>query len=115
MTEMNDNQKEWGCEKNLLLHDAHHEVVSVEHFISLWSFLCLQADRALELGYERDVRSIINALDEQQKPEETEEGETEPKPSGSSRQTLLCSATLTTGIEQLSEISLRHPGAIFIC
>ena len=96
----------------------------------------------MELGYERDVRNIISALDEQQqKPsfeqqqeqqqqeqkdsektgeessdeEESEEKETKAATASApvhSRQTLLCSATLTTGIEQLSEISLRHPGIL---
>ena len=50
----------------------------------------------LELGYERDVQTILTALNE---------AETE----GSSRQTMLLSATLTTGIEQLSEVSMKHP------
>ena len=84
------------------------------------------------------MRNIISALDEQQqKPsfeqqqeqkdsdklkssdDDEDEGvsdaEKETKVATASapvhsRQTLLCSATLTTGIEQLSEISLRHPG-----
>ena len=90
------------------------------------------------MGYERDVRNIISALDEQQqKPsfeqqqeqkdsektgeessdEDEESAEKETKVATASapvhsRQTLLCSATLTTGIEQLSEISLRHPGIL---
>ena len=84
------------------------------------------------------MRNIISALDEQQqKPsfeqqqeqkdsektgeessdeeEESEEKETKAATASApvhSRQTLLCSATLTTGIEQLSEISLRHPGIL---
>jgi superfamily II DNA/RNA helicase len=68
------------------------------------------------LGYERDVRNIISALDEQQqKPVEGVDAEEGSSAAATttlvhSRQTLLCSATLTTGIEQLSEISLRHPG-----
>ena len=47
--------------------------------------------------------------------EESEEKETKAATASApvhSRQTLLCSATLTTGIEQLSEISLRHPGIL---
>jgi superfamily II DNA/RNA helicase len=59
----------------------------------------------------------LNALDEQQKPE-TEEGDAQPAKTYTSRQTLLCSATLTTGIEQLSEISLKHPSMssiVFLC
>jgi ATP-dependent RNA helicase DDX31/DBP7 len=53
-----------------------------------------EADRMLELGYERDVRAIVDAINEQ---------------SQLNRQTLLLSATLTKGIEQLSEISMKHP------
>ena len=48
-----------------------------------------EADRMLELGYERDVRSIITAIDEQAPDNKT------------NRQTLLLSATLTKGIEQV--------------
>lgn len=55
-------------------------------------FLVLdEADRMLELGYERDVQSIVTVINEQR---------------GTDRQTLLLSATLTTGIEQLSEVLL---------
>jgi len=55
-----------------------------------------EADRMLELGYERDVQAITDVIGEQQQ-------------TSSVRQTLLLSATLTSGIEQLSEVSLRHP------
>ena len=48
----------------------------------------------LELGYKRDVQSILNAINEQ---------------SEKKRQTLLLSATLTQGIEEMSSISLKHP------
>lgn len=53
-----------------------------------------EADRMLELGYERDVRSVLDALQ---------------RTNQLTRQSLLLSATLTQGIEQLSEVSLRHP------
>merc|ERR1711872_1088956 len=48
----------------------------------------------LELGYEREVRKVLTALQEK---------------NIKRRQSLLLSATLTTSIQQLSEISLRHP------
>jgi len=51
-----------------------------------------EADRMLELGYEREVQKVLEALRENTK-----------------RQSLLLSATLTSGIQQLSEVSLRHP------
>jgi len=53
-----------------------------------------EADRMLELGYEREVRKVLDALQ---------------KTNTKKRQSLLLSATLTQGIEQLSEVSLRHP------
>eukprot|EP00096_Caligus_rogercresseyi_P014910 TRINITY_DN7376_c0_g1_i1.p1 TRINITY_DN7376_c0_g1~~TRINITY_DN7376_c0_g1_i1.p1 ORF type:complete len:665 (+),score=182.84 TRINITY_DN7376_c0_g1_i1:16-2010(+) len=55
-----------------------------------------EADRMLDLGYERDVSDILNALKENAL-------------EGASRQTVLLSATLTKGIQQLSEVSLKHP------
>lgn len=54
-----------------------------------------EADRMLELGYERDVQKIITAINEQMQ--------------GEARQTLMLSATLTSGIEQLSEVAMKHP------
>jgi len=53
-----------------------------------------EADRMLELGYEREVQKVLTALQEK---------------NTLKRQTLLLSATLTKGIQQLSEVSLRHP------
>jgi len=53
-----------------------------------------EADRMLELGYEREVQKVLTALQIR---------------NSQRRQSLLLSATLTTGIQQLSEISLRHP------
>jgi len=53
-----------------------------------------EADRMLELGYEREVQKVLTALQQQ---------------NTLTRQSLLLSATLTTGIQQLSELSLRHP------
>merc|ERR1719220_2288066 len=53
-----------------------------------------EADRMLELGYEREVQKVLDALQIK---------------NNQRRQSLLLSATLTTGIQQLSEISLRHP------
>ena len=53
-----------------------------------------ECDRMLELGYKRDVQSVLNAINDQ---------------SEKKRQTLLLSATLTQGIEEMSSISLKHP------
>ncbi len=76
----------------LIDHIEHTERLSMKKL----AFLVLdEADRMLELGYERDVQAIINTINEQME--------------RASRQTLLLSATLTTGIEQLSEIAMTHP------
>merc|ERR1719483_1728759 len=53
-----------------------------------------EADRMPELGYEREVQKVLTALQEK---------------NTLKSQTILLSATLTTGIQQLSEVSLRHP------
>ncbi|XP_061189421.1 probable ATP-dependent RNA helicase DDX31 [Saccostrea echinata] len=51
-----------------------------------------EADRMLDLGYEKDVGEIITALDTE-----------------SHRQTVLLSATLTEGVERLAGMSLTDP------
>lgn len=51
-----------------------------------------EADRLLDLGYEKDVGEIINALDTE-----------------SHRQTVLLSATLSEGVERLAGMSLKDP------
>ena len=51
-----------------------------------------ECDRMLELGYKRDVQSVLNAINDQ---------------SEKKRQTLLLSATLTQGIEEMSSIRYR--------
>ena len=67
-----------------------------------------EADRMLELGYEREVRKVLVALQEQQQQEVSSAAEGTTLATVK-RQSLLLSATLTTSIQQLSEISLRHP------
>merc|ERR1719239_1531516 len=59
-----------------------------------------EADRMLELGYEREVRKVLVALQEQQQQEGSSatEGTTL---TAVKRQSLLLSATLTTSIQQL--------------
>ena len=56
-------------------------------------------------------RAIVEAIDEQQQDRKQQQGGEEGAGLGGHRrrQTLLLSATLTTGIEQLSEVSMRHP------
>uniref|UniRef100_A0A1B0CV16 ATP-dependent RNA helicase n=2 Tax=Lutzomyia longipalpis TaxID=7200 RepID=A0A1B0CV16_LUTLO len=57
-----------------------------------------EADRLLELGYEKDVRRIVDCLNEREC-----EGESK------SRQTLLLSATLTPAVEKLAGLALNDP------
>lgn len=76
----------------LIDHIQHTKCLSLKNLT--WLVLD-EADRMLELGYERDVQAILTAINEQAE--------------GHHRQTLLLSATLTTGIEQLSEVSMKHP------
>ena len=103
---------------NILISTPGRLIDHIEHTKCLslkkCEFLILdEADRMLELGYERDVQKIITAIDEQRSATNGE-GEEEEEPenvntSSGGRQTLLLSATLTKGIEQLSEISMKHP------
>ncbi|GAB0095827.1 RNA helicase [Sergentomyia squamirostris] len=58
-----------------------------------------EADRLLELGYERDVRLLVDALNAR----EPAAGEVK------SRQTLLLSATLTPAVEKLAGLALKDP------
>ena len=91
----------------LIDHIEHTKCLSMEKI----RYLVLdEADRMLELGYERDVQKIITALNEKQEPENPNHvALNQGHHSGKNRQTILLSATLTTGIEQLSEISMKHP------
>ena len=73
-----------------LLHTKNLSLKNVE-----WLVLD-ECDRMLELGYKRDVETILDKLKE-------------AAPEGKTRQTLLLSATLTQGIEEMSAISMKHP------
>lgn len=77
----------------LIDHITHTESLSLKNVQWLVMDEC---DRMLELGYKRDVQTVLNALNEQGQ-------------EGVKRQTLLLSATLTQGIEEMSAISLKHP------
>ena len=73
-----------------LLHTKSLSLKSVE-----WLVLD-ECDRMLELGYKRDIETILEKLKEEESPEKK-------------RQTLLLSATLTQGIEEMSAVSMKHP------
>ncbi|KAK7068938.1 ATPdependent RNA helicase [Halocaridina rubra] len=61
-----------------------------------------EADRLLDLGYERNMTSIIESLNEQQPGLEKR------------RQTIMLSATLSPGVEKLAGMSLQSPKTIDI-
>ena len=64
--------------------------------IDALEFLILdEADRLLDMGFERDIKAIIELIKEQRKQE--------------SHRTLLISATLSKGIKRLAGISLKNP------
>ncbi|XP_033099162.1 probable ATP-dependent RNA helicase DDX31 isoform X2 [Anneissia japonica] len=56
-------------------------------------FVLDEADRLLDMGFEKDIATITNSVNEQ----------------SSSRQNVLLSATLTEGVERLAGISLHDP------
>ncbi|ALC49909.1 CG8611 [Drosophila busckii] len=60
-----------------------------------------EADRMLELGYERDVKQLVEAI-AKQRSENTEES---PK----ALQSMLLSATLTSQVQQLAGLALKEP------
>lgn len=67
-------------------------------------FLVLdEADRLLEMGYERDVKQIVEAIDEQRQKSAAEGNELE------NLQRLLLSATLTSAVQKLAGLTLKEP------
>ncbi|KAK6195489.1 hypothetical protein SNE40_000909 [Patella caerulea] len=59
-----------------------------------------EADRLLDMGYEKDVAEIINCL--------------EHNASNQTRQTILLSATLTEGVERLAGITMYNPARVSV-
>ncbi|XP_014664308.1 PREDICTED: probable ATP-dependent RNA helicase DDX31 [Priapulus caudatus] len=62
-----------------------------------------EADRLLDMGFEKDIAAIVTALNAQQV-----DGAT------SRRQTVLLSATLTAGVHRMAGMSLRDPEQVFV-
>ncbi|KAH8336129.1 hypothetical protein KR074_003590 [Drosophila pseudoananassae] len=78
-----------------LLHTASFKLTRLQ-------FLVLdEADRLLELGYERDVKQLVEAIDKQRS-----EAEQKDLPQ---LQRLLLSATLTSQVQQLAGLTLKEP------
>ncbi|KAL5011270.1 hypothetical protein ScPMuIL_009821 [Solemya velum] len=79
----------------LLDHIQHTDCLSLKNIEWL---VIDEADRLLEMGYEKDVTQIIEELNNAK----------------SCRQTVLLSATLTQAVENLAGVSLKTPRKIFI-
>eukprot|EP00099_Drosophila_melanogaster_P017272 NP_573214.1 uncharacterized protein Dmel_CG8611, isoform A [Drosophila melanogaster] len=78
-----------------LLHTASFKLTKLQ-------FLILdEADRLLELGYERDVKQLVEAIDKQRA--ECEDKELPQL------QRMLLSATLTSQVQQLAGLTLKNP------
>ncbi|KAH8354774.1 hypothetical protein KR084_007410, partial [Drosophila pseudotakahashii] len=78
-----------------LLHTASFKLTKLQ-------FLILdEADRLLELGYERDVKQLVEAIDKQR-------AECEDKDLAQ-LQRMLLSATLTSQVQQLAGLTLKNP------
>nr|XP_036676493.1 probable ATP-dependent RNA helicase CG8611 isoform X2 [Drosophila suzukii] len=78
-----------------LLHTASFKLTKLQ-------FLILdEADRLLELGYERDVKQLVEAIDKQRA-----ESEDKKLPQ---LQRMLLSATLTSQVQQLAGLTLKNP------
>lgn len=71
-----------------------------------------EADRLLELGYERDVGKIVDAITKKvifSSTEEHQKFDEETKKDKPVIQTILLSATLTTSVEKLAGMALNNP------
>ncbi|KAH8386864.1 hypothetical protein KR093_003117, partial [Drosophila rubida] len=70
-------------------------------------FLVLdEADRLLELGYERDVKQLVEAIEKQRAEVAKEKAPEEP---AQALQSMLLSATLTSQVQQLAGLALKDP------
>lgn len=85
-----------GTPGRLVDHLLHTEMFKLHKL----KFLVLdEADRLLDMGYERDVRQIVEAIQEHKTKENDE----------SAIQRLLLSATLTPGVQRLAGLALKDP------
>ncbi|XP_050318279.1 probable ATP-dependent RNA helicase CG8611 [Bactrocera neohumeralis] len=90
-----------GTPGRVLDHLLHTETFKVHKT----KFLVLdEADRLLEMGYERDVKQIVEAIDTQRSKPAEDGTVTEER-----LQRLLLSATLTANVQRLAGLTLKEP------
>ncbi|XP_004530093.1 probable ATP-dependent RNA helicase CG8611 [Ceratitis capitata] len=90
-----------GTPGRVLDHILHTETFKVHKT----QFLVLdEADRLLEMGYERDVKQIVEAIDAQRAKSATDDANPEQP-----IQRLLLSATLTANVQRLAGLTLKEP------
>ncbi|KAL7744500.1 hypothetical protein ACLKA6_001868 [Drosophila palustris] len=79
--------------------------------LSKLRFLVLdEADRLLELGYERDVKQLVEAIDKQRAEDAADAAEAAADPLPTvAMQRMLLSATLTSQVQQLAGLTLKDP------
>jgi ATP-dependent RNA helicase DDX31/DBP7 len=75
-------------------HLMHTESLKLDN---VQTFVLDEADRLLELGYENDVKKVVDTISEQSKKE------------SSAVQTMLLSATLTAKVKELAGLTLANP------
>ncbi|KAL8638011.1 MAG: hypothetical protein Q9228_004789 [Teloschistes exilis] len=67
-----------------------------------------EGDRLMELGFEEDIKKIVQALDRRSKEiEDDDEGTKKVAGLPAGRSTILCSATMKMNVQRLGEISLK--------
>ncbi|KAF6198101.1 hypothetical protein GE061_007848 [Apolygus lucorum] len=91
-----------GTPGRLLDHAQHSENLSL-HGID-WLIID-EADKLLEMGYEKDVSQLMSIIDEQR-------GKSE---NVGRKQTVLLSATLTSAVEKLANLALKNPVHVDAC
>lgn len=92
-----------GTPGRLVDHLLHTETFRMEKA----KFLVLdEADRLLEMGYEKDVKQIVEGIDKQRTEKSNKDATLQPI------QRMLLSATLTSAVQKLAGLTLQEP--IFI-
>ena len=74
-----------------------------------------EGDRLMEMGFEEDVRKVLEAIEggvKKKKVENRAVGETEVQGLPEKRTTILCSATMKMGVQRLGEMSLKDAALI---